>query len=125
MKYKNLKEVLCCFSVKEVSLLSWSGEDFVSLTDTSLEKVIVSHHGFDVVQLKVDQHTSNLWSLLWAENSLDKLEEDSTSLILVVWIVWHHSWKNLVALSQEVLVNGHGLLLLLLLLLVLLLLHHS
>jgi len=96
-----------------------SRENVVSLLDTVAEVSPVGHHVLDVVQLEIDEHTSDLWSLLWSQELLDVLEEHVTSLVLVVWILDNHSWEDLVAVGDESLVHWKHLLLLLLLLLLL------
>lgn len=68
---------------------------------------------------QVDQHTSDLWSLLWGEDLLNEFEEHSTGLVGVVGVLGNHGGEDLVALGNELLVDAHLHLHLLLLLLLL------
>jgi len=108
------------------SLSCLLGKKVVGLANTSFEQIVVLHDELDVVNRKINEHTSNLWSLL-TDQLVDELIEHGTDLILVVRVLWNDSWEDLVGSHDVPLVNGQLLLLnlslLLLLHLLLLLLH--
>ena len=114
------------FQVSKGSLSLLPGEDCLSLSYTGVEELPVGHHLLDVLQLQVNQHTSDLGCLLVTNNLGDKVEKHGTSLLLVVRVLLNHGGEDGVALLEELAVDGRLLLLLhlhLLLLSLLVLLH--
>lgn len=97
------------------------GEKVIGLANTSLEQIVVLHDELNVVNWKVDKHTSDLGSFL-TDQLINEFIEDCTNLVLVVRVLRNDSWENLVSSNDVLLVNGQLLLLNLLLLLDLLLL---
>jgi len=97
------------------SSLRWLllGENLVGLLDTSGEEVEVSHHVADILDLEIDQHTSDLWSTLWAHHGVNILVENSSGIVAVEWVLWHNGWQDLLAVHNVALVNGGWLNLLL------------
>jgi len=85
------------------------------LTNTSLEQIVVLHDELNVVNWKVNKHTSDLWSFL-ADQLINEFVEDCTNLILVVRVLWNDSWEDLVGSHDVPLVDSQLLLLNLMLL---------
>jgi len=86
------------------------GEKVVGLTNTSLEQIVVLHDELNVVDWKVNEHTSDLWSFL-ADQLINEFVEDCTNLILVVRVLRNDSWENLVGSHDVPLVDSQLLLL--------------
>lgn len=77
------------------------------LLDTCLHKTPVLHDHLDVIKGKVNEHTSDLWRLVWASDVLDVVEEDGADLLFVRRVLRHNSVDDLLAREQVALLDRH------------------
>ena len=92
-----------------MSSLALLGEEVAGLSDTGLEEIVVLEDELNVVNWKVDKHTSDL-GCLRSDHLSDKFVEDSSDLVLVVRVVGDDGWEDVGAGHDELLVNGECLL---------------
>ena len=82
-------------------------EELAGLLDTSLQKTEVLHDELNVVNGKINEHTRDLGSLVWAGDLLDEVEEASSDLLLVVGVLGHNSVDELLTRNQVTLLQCH------------------
>jgi len=79
-----------CFGLRLVNEIS----GFLDLGTKSIEG---RHVSLDLVNWKLDEHTSDLWSSLWWYHHVYEFEDDLTNLILQVWVSLGNRWEELLA----------------------------
>ena len=67
------------------------------LLDLHVEVVPVHHVLSDLVDWQLDEHTSDLWSLVVTNDHLNILVDAATDLSLQVRVVWVQGWDILVS----------------------------
>jgi len=80
-----------------------------SLLDLGLKVVVVSHVLLDLGDWKLNEHTSDLWSLVFTDEMVNILVDATTNLLLQVRVVWIQSWDKLHGGSLILLGNWHVL----------------
>ena len=75
--------------------------------DLGLKRIKGSHVGLDLVNWKLDEHTSDLWSsILWYQQ-VNVFEDNLTNLILQVWVSVGNRWEELLSSKRIFLLWSH------------------
>ena len=95
-------------------LLGLIGDELVCLLDSHDEVIVVLEDIVDLLDVQVDKHTSDLWSLITLQ-LLDEFENCGTNRVLVVWVFGDNGLHNRNATLQVGILDRQRLLDLLLL----------
>jgi hypothetical protein len=85
-------------------------QKLLSLDDSLLESLVGLHVLSDLSNWKLDEHTSNLWSLSGTNNHLNVLVDQVTDMLLKIWVFLLDRANEILSLEQVCLLWGHLLL---------------